>query len=232
MIILKKLKSIYKLLLISILATFTVASSANSIELEGKNFIIGGIQYSNGSAQSYYNKINQADSHGNLIDGYNATIGVGHVDQINGYRVDWSFTYSPHSPNGLQSNSTNCPNTSWECNTSIDNVFEFGSKIYLNTRVKDFVPALYLGLSSASIGKNTCLNPANGCDAGSVSDRVKGTAYNIGASMTKMLNDYELSFDYKWTSFNNEMQFNTDNGVDGFMKPEYHTAAITLKKFF
>ena len=231
MIILKKLKSIYKLLLISIFATFTVASSANSIELEGKNFIIGGIQYSNGSAQSYYNKINQADSHGNLIDGYNATIGVGHVDQINGYRVDWSFTYSPHSPNGLQSNSTNCPNTSWECNTSIDNVFEFGSKIYLNTRVKDFVPALYLGLSSASIGKNTCLNPANGCDAGSVSDRVKGTAYNIGASMTKMLNDYELSLDYKWTSFDNELNFVTDATV-GKMKPEYHTVGISFKKFF
>jgi len=35
MILLKKLKSIYKLLLISILATFTVASSANSIELKG-----------------------------------------------------------------------------------------------------------------------------------------------------------------------------------------------------
>ena len=35
MIILKKLKSIYKLLLISIFATFTVASSANSIELKG-----------------------------------------------------------------------------------------------------------------------------------------------------------------------------------------------------
>jgi hypothetical protein len=34
MIILKKFKSIYKLLLVSILATFTVASSANSIELE------------------------------------------------------------------------------------------------------------------------------------------------------------------------------------------------------
>ena len=227
--LLKKLKSIYKLLLISIFATFTVASSANSIELEGKNFIIGGIQYSNGSAQSsYYNSLY---SHGNLISGYNATIGVGHVDQINGYRVDWSFTYSPHSPNGLQSNGTKCPNTSWECNTSIDNVFEFGSKIYLNTRVKDFVPALYLGLSSASIGKNTCLNPANGCDAGSVSDRVKGTAYNIGASMTKMLNDYELSLDYKWTSFDNEINFVTD-GSAGKMKPEYHTAAITLKKFF
>jgi len=228
MIILKKLKSIYKLLLISILATFTVASSANSTELEGKNFIIGGIQYSNGSANSTYG----ASKHGNLIDGHDVTIGVGQVDQIKGFRVDWSFTYSPHSPNGLQSNSTNCPNTSWECNTSIDNVFEFGSKIYLNTRVKDFVPALYLGLSSASIGKNTCLNPANGCDTNSVVDRVKGTAYNIGASMTKMLNDYELSLDYKWTSFDNEMQFSTDNGVDGVMKPEYHTAAITLKKFF
>ena len=34
MILLKKFKSIYKLLLVSILATFTVASSANSIELE------------------------------------------------------------------------------------------------------------------------------------------------------------------------------------------------------
>jgi len=226
--LLKKLKSIYKLLLISFLATFTVASSANSIEV-GKKFIIGGIQYSNGSAQSYYNSLY---SHGNLISGYNATIGVGHVDQINGYRVDWSFTYSPHSPNGLQSNSTNCPNTSWECNTSIDNVFEFGSKIYLNTRVKDFVPALYLGLSSASIGKNTCLNPANGCDTGSAANRVKGQAYNIGASMTKMLNDYELSFDYKWTSFDNEMQFTADSGTPGFMKPEYHTAGITLKKFY
>ena len=228
MIILKKLKSIYKLLLISILATFTVASSANSTELEGKNFIIGGIQYSNGSANSTYG----ASKHGNLIDGHDVTIGVGQVDQIKGFRVDWSFTYSPHSPNGLQSNGTKCPNVIYNCETSIDEVFEIGSKIYLNTEIIDFVPALYLGLSKAKIGKNTCLNPANGCDTNSVVDRVKGTAYNIGASMTKMLNDYELSFDYKWTSFNNEMQFNTDNGADGFMKPEYHTAAITLKKFF
>ena len=227
MIILKKLKSIYKLLLISILATFTVASSANSTELEGKNFIIRGIQYSNGSANSTYG----ASKHGNLIDGHDVTIGVGHVDQIKGFRVDWSFTYSPHSPSGLQSNSTKCPNTSWECNTSIDDVFEIGSKIYLNTEIIDFVPALYLGLSSASIGKNTCLNPANGCDTNSVVDRVKGTAYNIGASMTKMLNDYELSLDYKWTSFDNEINFVTD-GSAGKMKPEYHTAAITLKKFF
>ena len=42
MILLKKLKSIYKLLLISILATFTVASSANSIELEGKYLYLQG----------------------------------------------------------------------------------------------------------------------------------------------------------------------------------------------
>ena len=227
MIILKKLKSIYKLLLISILATFTVASSANSTELEGKNFIIGGIQYSNGSANSTYG----ASKHGNLIDGHDVTIGVGHVDQIKGFRVDWSFTYSPHSPNGLQSNGTKCPNVIYNCETSIDEVFEIGSKIYLNTEIIDFVPALYLGLSKAKIGKNTCLNPANGCDTNSVVDRVKGTAYNIGASMTKMLNDYELSLDYKWTSFDNEINFVTD-GSAGKMKPEYHTAAITLKKFF
>ena len=49
--------------------------------------------------------------------------------------------------------------------------------------------------------------------------------------MTKMLNDYELSLDYKWTSFDNEINFVTD-GSAGKMKPEYHTAAITLKKFF
>ena len=151
MIMLKKFKSIYKLLLISILATFTVASSANSIELEGKNFIIGGIQYSNGSANSTYG----AKKHGNLIDGNDVTIGIGHVDQIKGFRVDWSFVYSPHLPGGLQSHGTKCPNAQYNCETSIDEVYEFGSKIYLNTKVADYVPALYLGLSSAVIKKNT-----------------------------------------------------------------------------
>ena len=230
MILLKKFKSIYKLLLISILATFTVASSANSTELEGKNFIIGGIQYSNGSANSYY-RGDARSSHGNLIDGHDVTIGVGQVDQIKGFRVDWSFTYSPHLANGLQGDSF-CPNNNFNCSTSIDEVFEVGSKIYLNTKVLDYVPALYLGLSKAKIGKNTCQRPADGCDAGSVVDRVTGHAYNIGASMTKMLNDYELSLDYKWTSFDNEMQFITDEAGAANMKPEYHTAAITLKKFF
>ena len=227
MILLKKFKSIYKLLLISIFATFTVASSASSIELEGKNFIIGGVQYSNGSANSRY-----ADaSHGNLIDGNDVTIGVGYVDQIKNFRVDWSFTISPHLSGGLQSDGK-CPNRSFNCDTSIDDVYEFGSKIYLNTKVSDFVPALYLGLSSANIGKNTCNNPADGCDANSVADRVRATAYNIGASMTKMLpSDYELSFDYKYTMFNNEEKFSTD-AVDGEMQPKYHTAGISLKKFF
>ena len=227
MIMLKKFKSIYKLLLISIFATFTVASSANSIELEGKNFIIGGIQYSNGSANSTYG----AKKHGNLINGRDVTIGIGHVDQIKGFRVDWSFVYSPHLPGGLQSHGTKCPNAQYNCETSIDEVYEFGSKIYLNTKVADYVPALYLGLSSAKIGKNTCRNPADGCDTGSAVDRVTGHAYNIGASMTKMLNDYELSLDYKWTSFDNELNFVTDATV-GKMKPEYHTVGISFKKFF
>ena len=227
MIMLKKFKSIYKLLLISILATFTVASSANSIELEGKNFIIGGIQYSNGSANSTYG----AKKHGNLIDGNDVTIGIGHVDQIKGFRVDWSFVYSPHSPGGLQSHGTKCPIGSDKTRDNIDEVYEFGSKIYLNTKVADYVPALYLGLSSAKIGKNTCRNPADGCDTGSAVDRVTGHAYNIGASMTKMLNDYELSLDYKWTSFDNELNFVTDATV-GKMKPEYHTVGISFKKFF
>ena len=230
MIMLKKFKSIYKLLLISIFATFTVASSANSIELEGKNFIIGGIQYSNGTANSNHTN---GRKHGNLIDGNDVTIGIGHVDQIKGFRVDWSFVYSPHLPGGLQSHGTKCPNVTFNCDTSIDEVYEFGSKIYLNTKVADYVPALYLGLSSAKIGKNTCRNPADGCDTGSAVDRVTGHAYNIGASMTKMLlNDYELSFDYKYTMIDNELTITSPSGQDVVAKPEYHTIGISLKKFF
>ena len=225
MIMLKKFKSIYKLLLISILATFTVASSASSIELEGKNFIIGGIQYSNGTANSNHTN---GRKHGNLIDGNDVTIGIGHVDQIKGFRVDWSFVYSPHLPGGLQSHGTKCPNVTFNCDTSIDEVYEFGSKIYLNTKVADYVPALYLGLSSAVIKKNT-----QRVGAASFVDRARAPAYNIGASMTKMLlNDYELSFDYKYTMIDNELTITSPSGQDVVAKPEYHTIGISLKKFF
>ena len=231
MILLKKFKSIYKLLLISILATFTVASSANSIELDGKNFIIGGIQYSNGTADSMWGTEAPGKKHGNTVDGYDVTVGVGRVTQIKDFRVDWSFTYSPHLTSGLQGNSY-CPNDDYNCDTSIDEVFEVGSKIYLNTKVLDYVPALYLGLSTATIGKNTCERTADGCSVNSGADRVSGEAYNIGASMTKMLNVYELSLDYKFTSFIDQETFLTDTGGTGFVKPEYHTVGISFKKFF
>ena len=93
MILLKKFKLIYKLLLISIFATFAVASSANSIEFEGS--------YGSISVNQFDGEATQNDR-GNWDNHYGAGNPVFDVSEMNiGINFGKYFNSSENSRNAI-----------------------------------------------------------------------------------------------------------------------------------
>ena len=227
MIMLKKFKSIYKLLLISILATFALLSQVNA--MDGKKFTEVGLGIAGGHSDGNFTGTGTQYTSHNLDTTYKFDVAVGLQSEIKNIKVDYILSVSPRPFDTDIGAVKRCPGANYTCELTIENIIEFGIKGYLPVDIAGIVPAIYIGAASADINidsENTTEDIYR-----YESKRTMGAA--AGVSLNKDLSDTTaISLDYKHTMFD---RFSVP--TSGFfsaknVSPELQVLSLRYKKFF
>ena len=241
MILLKKLKSIYKLLLISILATFTVASSASSIELEGKYLYLQGSMALNDITLGYKGTSTVDQDLGNGF-----AIGIGEENAVSekfglglnvGYEVDFSQGYKGASGEGAVAPCL----SSWsqgDCSVEFENVLNVKLLITGDTEIAGFQPAVIAGLSSANIKSIVDSGSIGGTDAAGQNTTLtdeRRTGYIVGVNFDKEIrDDYSVRLSYTLASYGDQEPVGTNKAEDYATASDYRLELLSIgikKKF-
>ncbi len=227
MILLKKFKSIYKLLLISILSTFTVASSVSSAE--NRYFYQLGAGYVEGNSQSAGYPNNTRDFAGN-IDGHKLDFGIGLTSEIKNTKVDYILSYSPDAFGNKVDTTNSCPSARFECNVNIKDSLDLGVKFYLPSNASKITPTLYLGVSNADIQLKSFNRTGAAITMMSHQRNWGGT---VGMGLNYDLDkDTAISLDYSWTAYERNIDQISTVGEHATSRPEINTLSFKLKKYF
>ena len=225
MIMLKKFKSIYKLLLISIFATFTVASASSA---ENRFFYHIGASYVEGSSNSTY--LSNGRGFGGNIEGQKLDFGLGLTSEIKNIKVDYILSYSPDAFGNKVDTTNSCPYPRYECNVNIKNSLDLGVKFYLPSTSK-ITPTVYLGVSNADIQLKT-LNPRGAGNVTKVQHQ-KNWGGTAGMGLNYDLNnDTAISFDYTWTAYERNIEQIDTGPTSATSRVEVNSLSLKLKKYF
>ena len=196
MILLKKFKSIYKLLLISILATFASLSQVNA--MDGKKFIEVGIGLAGGHSDSRFTASGNQYGSPNLDETYKLDLAVGLQSEIKNIKVDYILNISARPFDSGIGTVERCTGILYTCEFTMEKIIELGIKGYLPVDIAGIAPAIYIGAASAQINldnQNTTDNRYR-----FITSRAMGAA--LGISLNKDLSDTKgISLDYKQTWF-------------------------------
>ena len=241
MILLKKLKSIYKLLLISILATFTVASSASSIELEGKYLYLQGGMALNDITLGYNGNSNVDQDLGNGF-----AIGIGEENAVSekfglglnvGYEVDFSPWYKGASGEGADEPCL----SAWgqgACSVKFENVLNVKFLISGDTEITGLQPYVIAGLSSANIKATVDSGAIGGDDAAGQSTTLtdeRRLGYIVGFGLDKEIDDVtSVRLNYTLTSYGDQEPVGTNKAENYATASDYRLELLSIgikKKF-
>ena len=224
---LKKFKSIYKTLLISIFATFTVASSVSSAE--NRFFYQLGAGYVEGKSNSHF--LSNGRPFGGIIEGQKLDFGVGLTSEIKNIKVDYILSYSPDAFGNKVDTKQTCPNPQFECNVNIKDSLDLGVKFYLPYMVKNITPTAYLGVSNADIQLKTFGRVGAAQIAQMSHQRNWGGTAGMGLNYD-LDNDTAISFDYSWTAYEKNAEQVSTTSSRSNSRVEINMLSLKLKKYF
>jgi opacity protein-like surface antigen len=238
MILLKNLKSIYKLLLISILATFTVASSASSIELEGKYLYLQGGMALNDITLSHNGNSNVDQDLGNGF-----AIGIGEENAVSekfglglnvGYEVDFSPGYKGASGEGADEPCL----SSWAqgaCSVEFENVLNVKFLISGDTEITGLQPYVIAGLSSANIKATVDSGAIQFAGQNTTLTDERRLGYIVGFGLDKEIDDVtSVRLNYTLTSYGDQDQVGINKAVNYATSSDYRLELLSIgikKKF-
>ena len=222
--LLKKFKSIYKLLLISILATFTVASSASSAE--NRFFYHLGASFVEGNSNANFNPVGTAEF-GGVIKGHKLDFGIGLTSLIKNTKVDYLLSYTPDALGNKVDTNSKCPGPDWDCNVNIKDSLDLGVKFYLPSNASKITPTLYLGVSNADIQLKSIRGPGSMMSH----QRIWGGTAGMGLNYD-LNNDTAISFDYSWTAYQRKQEQVITDPEFAHSRVEINKLSLNLKKYF
>ena len=224
---LKKFKSIYKTLLISIFATFTVASSVSSAE--NRFFYQLGAGYVEGKSNSHF--LTNGSVFGGIIEGHKLDFGIGLTSLIKNTKVDYLLSYTPDALGNKVDTNNKCPGPAWDCNVNIKDSLDLGVKFYLPYMVKNITPTAYLGVSNADI-QLKIFKRTGGISNGKMNhQRNWGGTAGMGLNYD-LDNDTAISFDYSWTAYEKNAEQVSTTSSRSNSRVEINMLSLKLKKYF
>lgn len=227
MIILKKFKSIYKLLLISILATFALLSQVNA--MDGKKFIEVGFGIAGGHSNGVFTGSNVEYTNHDLDETYKLDFAVGLQSEIKNIKVDYILSVTPIPVDNDIGTNKKCPNTAFTCELYIKKIVEFGIKAYLPGDIAGIVPAIYIGAASGEINIESINSTTGAYEL--ENERTLGAA--AGISLNKDLSDTTgISLDYKHTMFDRFAVPTNSPFSAKDVHPDLQVLTLRYKKFF
>jgi len=209
-----------------------ISFAQNKINWEGP-YVGVGIKSLNGGVNGNYvtRGIHSRDIDGEAMEfhlGYNKDLTQ---YGINNYIAGIELSYSDHDFlfNGVKGK-RDCPNTSWDCKSSIN--YSWTAKTKLGLKYENFLPNLFIGYTQdqITIKTNTKSNTYEFVGPGGTTKTVEGILYGLGVDYYLDNNSF-IGFSIYETQMNKE-QFKIDGDSIIDTKLKYNTVKLNYNYRF
>ena len=218
------------IILLSVIGLNTQISFAlDKINWEGP-YVGVGVQSLHGGVNGHAST-NTAVIHSRDIDGESVEFHVGYNKDltqygVNNYIAGIELSYSDHDLLGGVKGKRDCPNTTFDCKSSIN--YSWTAKTKLGLKYDNFLPNLFLGYTNDQITIRA--DAKDNTDFGGTTKTVEGILYGIGVDYY-LNNKSFIGFSFYETQMDKE-QFTVDGNAIIDTKLKYNTAKFTYNYRF